>query len=83
MTRLAERIEATNARFMEVVERAGLSAEFRTAHCPGTRIAELIGLPQDHVIGPMVAVGRGTKAPWPKPGQLSIDEVVIQNRFSS
>ncbi len=41
---LTERIEAAEARFIEVVERAGLSVECRTAHCPGTRIAELIGL---------------------------------------
>lgn len=47
------------------------------------KVAELIRLPEDHVIGPMVAVGRGTKDSWPKPGQLSMDEVVIRNRFSS
>ena len=41
---LAERIEAAEARFIEVVERAGLSVECRTAHCPDTRIVELIGL---------------------------------------
>lgn len=45
-------------------------------------VAKLIGLPADHVMGPMVAIGRGTKAPWPKPGQLSLDEVVIENRFA-
>ncbi len=42
--RLAERIEASEARFIGVVERAGLSAECRAANCPGARIAELIGL---------------------------------------
>jgi len=41
---LAERTEAAKARFIEVVERAGLSADCRTAHCPGTGIAEVIGL---------------------------------------
>jgi len=46
------------------------------------KVAELIGLPADHVIGPMVAIGRGTKDPWPKPGQLPLDEVVIENRFA-
>ena len=45
------------------------------------KVAELIRLPKDHVIGPMVAIGKGTKAAWPKPGQLSQDEVVIHNRF--
>jgi nucleotide-binding universal stress UspA family protein len=41
---LAERTKAAKARFVEVVERAGLSAEYRSAHRPGTRIAEVIGL---------------------------------------
>ncbi len=45
-------------------------------------VARLINLPADHAIGPMVAIGRGTKAPWPKPGQLGLDEVVIENRFA-
>lgn len=44
-------------------------------------VAKLIRLPSDHVIGPFVAIGRGTKDAWPKPGQLSVDEVVIRNRF--
>jgi nitroreductase len=44
-------------------------------------VAELIRLPADHCMGPMVAVGKGTKEPWPKPGQLPLDEVVIRNRF--
>lgn len=45
------------------------------------KVAGLIGLPNDHVIGPMVAVGKGTKDPWPKPGQLPLEKVVIENRF--
>ena len=44
-------------------------------------VAKLIGLPDDHVIGPMVAIGKGSKQPWPKPGQLTLDEVVLENRF--
>lgn len=32
------------------------------------RVAELIKLPKDHCIGPMIAVGKGTKGSWPKPG---------------
>ncbi|MHC5173375.1 MAG: nitroreductase family protein [Planctomycetota bacterium] len=34
------------------------------------KVAELINLPDDHVMGPMVAVGKGIKESWPKPGQL-------------
>ena len=45
------------------------------------KVAELINLPDDHVMGPMVAIGKGTKQPWPKPGQLSLDELVVENRF--
>jgi len=45
------------------------------------KVAELIGLPADYVIGPMVAVGKGVKDSWPKPGQLALDEVIIRNRF--
>lgn len=44
-------------------------------------VAKLINLPDDHVMGPMVAVGKGTKDPWPKPGQLTLDELVVENAF--
>ena len=44
-------------------------------------VAKLINLPADHVMGPMVAIGKGTKAPWPKPGQLGLNEVLVTNRF--
>lgn len=44
-------------------------------------VAKLINLPEDHVMGPMVAVGKGTKEAWPKPGQLTLDEVVRENSF--
>jgi nitroreductase len=45
------------------------------------KVAELINLPEDHVMGPMVAIGKGTKDPWPKPGQLPLSEVVVENGF--
>ena len=45
------------------------------------KVAELINLPDDHVMGAMVAVGKGTKDPWPKPGQLTLSEVVVENTF--
>ncbi len=45
------------------------------------QVAELIKLPEDHVMGPMVAIGVGTKNPWPKPGQLALDEVVFEDTF--
>ncbi|MEO1512136.1 MAG: nitroreductase family protein, partial [Planctomycetota bacterium] len=45
------------------------------------KVAELVKLPKDHCMGPLVAVGKGIKDAWPKPGQLGLDEVVIRNRF--
>ena len=44
-------------------------------------VAEIINLPDDHEIAFMFAIGVGTKAPWPKPGQLALEQVVIENRF--
>jgi nitroreductase len=46
------------------------------------KVAELIHLPDDHVIAMFVAIGKGTKEVWPRPGQLGLDEVVIKNRFA-
>ena len=45
------------------------------------KVAELIKLPDDHVIAMFVAIGKGTKDAWPRPGQLALDEVVIENSF--
>jgi nitroreductase len=46
------------------------------------KVAELINLPDDHVMGPMVAIGKGIKDTWPKPGQLPLEEIVFENGFS-
>ena len=45
-------------------------------------VGKLVNIPDDHVVGPLVAIGKGIKDPWPKPGQLGLDEVVIKNRFA-
>jgi len=45
------------------------------------KVAELINLPEDHVMGPMVAIGKGVRDPWPKPGQLPLEELVIENTY--
>lgn len=45
------------------------------------KVAEHIRLPDDHVMGPLIAIGKGTKDAWPKPGQLSLDEVLVNNTF--
>ena len=45
------------------------------------KVAELVGLPSDHCIGPLVAIGKRTKDAWPKPGQLPLSEVMVIDRF--
>ena len=46
------------------------------------KVAEIINLPSDHVIGFMIAVGKAVKPAMPKGGQLALSEVVVQDRFA-
>jgi len=45
------------------------------------KVAQLIRLPDDHVIAMFVAIGKGTKETWPRPGQLSLNDLVVKNVF--
>ena len=45
-------------------------------------VAEIIGLPSDYEIAFMIAIGRGIKAAWPKPGQLPLADLVVEDRFA-
>jgi nitroreductase len=45
-------------------------------------VGKIIGLPEDHAIAFMIAIGKNTKQPWPKPGQLPLADVLFENRFS-
>jgi nitroreductase len=45
------------------------------------KVAELINLPDDHVMGPMVAIGKKIKDSWPKPGQLPLKQLIFENSF--
>ena len=44
-------------------------------------VGKLINLPADHLIAMFVVIGKGTRDAWPRPGSLSMNEVVIPNRF--
>ncbi len=44
-------------------------------------VAKLIHLPEDHLIGMLLAVGKATKPAFPKPGYIEKSEMVIENRF--
>ena len=47
------------------------------------KVAEIINLPEDHVLAMMVVVGKAAKPARPRPTQLSIDETLIINRFNA
>lgn len=46
-------------------------------------VAKLINLPPDHAIGLFVAVGKALQPAAPRGGQLSLEEVVVTDRFDS
>jgi len=45
------------------------------------KVAQLIRLPEDHIISMFVAIGKTSKPAWPRGGQLDMGEVVIQDQF--
>ncbi len=44
-------------------------------------VAKLLNLPADHIPTMFVTIGKGIKEPWPRSGQLTMDEVVVYNKF--
>ena len=46
------------------------------------KVAKLIHLPADHIIAMFVAVGKGTKETWPRPGQVGLEKLVFENSFT-
>jgi nitroreductase len=46
------------------------------------KVAELVKLPADYAIGPMVAIGKRTEDARAKGGQLALEEVVKENSFA-
>jgi len=44
-------------------------------------VGKLIDLPPDHAVALFVAIGKGIAEPWPRGGQLALNEVVITDRF--
>ena len=44
-------------------------------------VSRLIRLPDDHVLGMYVAIGKALEPAWPRGGQLTREEVVMTDRF--
>jgi nitroreductase len=46
------------------------------------QVAELINLPEGHLVAMMIVVGKALQPARPRGGQLPIEEIVVSNRFS-
>ncbi len=46
------------------------------------KVAEIINLPEDHVISMLMAIGKQVKPAMPRGGQLPLDKVVFTDKFS-
>ncbi|NDB33357.1 MAG: nitroreductase family protein [Nitrososphaeria archaeon] len=44
-------------------------------------VAKIINLPQDHIIPMMITIGKALKPANPRGGQLSLDEIVVEDHF--
>jgi len=44
-------------------------------------VGEIINLPEDHIIGMMITLGKRREEPFPHGGRLSLDKTVITNKF--
>ena len=47
------------------------------------KLAELINLPDDHILTLMLAIGKQKQPPMPRSGQLPMEEVTIYDQFPS
>ncbi|NOZ52851.1 MAG: nitroreductase family protein [Gammaproteobacteria bacterium] len=45
------------------------------------KVAQLIQLPDDHVVAMFVVIGKATKEAWARAGQLGLNDVVVKNVF--
>lgn len=45
-------------------------------------VAKLIKLPDDHLVGMLLAIGKATKPAFAKPGYIEKSEMLIENRFA-
>ena len=46
------------------------------------KVAQLIRLPDDHLVGMIVSIGKAAQPAWSRSGSLSYADVVIENQFS-
>ncbi|WOO42252.1 nitroreductase family protein [Rubellicoccus peritrichatus] len=47
------------------------------------KVAELIRLPENHVISFMIAIGKEIKPAWPRPNQIASSEAIVVDRFEN
>ena len=46
------------------------------------KVAEIVNLPEDHIISMMLAIGKQIKPAMPRGGQLELSKTVFVNKFT-
>lgn len=49
--------------------------------CDTEKMAELVNLPEDHAICMSLAIGKRLEEPYPRPGLLSVEDVLVTDSF--
>lgn len=49
--------------------------------CDIAKVSSLINLPDDHLLGMLVAIGKGSREAQPKGGYIPAEEAIITNKF--
>ena len=49
--------------------------------CDEQKMAKLVKLPDDHAICMLLALGKRLDEPYPRPGLVSVDDVLLKNNF--
>ena len=47
------------------------------------KVAQIINLPDDHIVTLMISVGKAIQEAKPRSGSLALDEVLIRNKFQN
>ena len=49
--------------------------------CDIDKVGEIINLPEDHILGMLLAIGKGTAPARAKGGYLPLSDIIVENKF--
>jgi nitroreductase len=72
---------ASMASMAIMLKAQGMGYDSCAMACDTKKMAELINLPDDHDICMVLAIGKRLEEPYPRPGLLTVEEVLVENSF--